>query len=1486
MNDNKKKEFSAYVLGIFFISFISCMVIISLNPLYSTPNRNAYEGKANFPNLFLTDSLWFWEETECNDSNIVHICYNLSGVTANVSIQMSADGGESWTVPMLTLRNEEGDMGEGVEPGIHCFDWLMSEDLPDTEGYNWMVKLNTFVLLDTFIFVDSTDISSYIFYGFGLGFGDGFYWVYDYETGYVHQTPILNHLSRDSIISSYYIGARHNCDISYCDSFIYYGRSGRECDSIYRYNLRSDSPELVFYAPDASWNLQGIHCSGSDVFVSADIPAEVTQMVFKVDMSSLPSTRVDTIISNPWRACTAIEGGAFAFGYLWGCNNFGNIIQIDIEDYEIVGCYPVPNDGTGAEGLCWDGEYLCYHNYRTNYIYMIMILDTLSLSYSNLVPLDSRHPSLNIECPYDILYSGHNTTIVWEIDDLFWVGQPSRLFFSYCGMHEEHEVYGTEYDWVVPAVECPSCTLIVAARDSFCNWGYDTCIFQILPAATGDSIWFWEETDCNDSNIVHICYNLAGDTANANIQMSSDGGVSWSVPLFTLRNEEGDIGEGVLPGEHCYEWIMSEDLPDREDCSFQVSLCHSEITTLRYSTYSDFMAGDTAQVKILSPDPDGEDDGALWLPPGGDTIKAVQVYPDGHCTYCMSSGIYSYISEGSPPMNIKIYLIPRTTFNAQAFTATSILQVRYIDPGGVIHSVEEKSFAFFNIAIMGAANRFGARDNDLTANSADALRAFCRLGKGLLNTHDTMGHGSYVNHPYFCSLSDITGLSCEYATAWPNYTTAYRVPGVDPDLPILNVPFEIPNSFTTLQCHWYGQTLVAGDFLYSGASSGDWYKLYWHSYHNPEYDCYSNFFSYGNTEDVPEEWESKAMINSIYFSTHGGTETGIYTSEPYFSTEVCSLLSFDYSITLPESSSITIEIALDTTISATSTWTEWCDISDTAALPFGGIYGLKYRVLMELSPTGESPILHWISFTFLMDTSVYSTIECLDSRHPSVTIECPDDTVYPGDTIEFSWHVDDMFWINHPCSVFFNYCGIEETYLTTDTLISWEIPDVSCDEVYFNVTLRDSFCNWGENFCDFYIALGGTLYLSLPDTAAYPGDTLILPVWYKSTQERYVSDFESIISYNPVIVKPLSLISEGAVMDSWTHVALDTAVIGQITISGSGTLSLLDTVLCYIEAVVPVSAPEGGFTELLIDSVDLHEDSIPVYTEDGFLIVLLSPAEWQFDLTFDGDDYGINTTITMGLSFHGSEMYDAGLDIIFLPVPNQTVVWFVLNDPSAPHISELLRDIRGVWDIPVCWLINTSKGPGDMYWDPESLPPGNFMLNSLLDMRTNDHYRYSNLEIIEICYTRPRPVDFTFHLYEGWNMVSFPVLPVFDDIRAVFPSTFVNAYWYDPESRTYIETSMPERGKGYWVFSRYEDTVRIAGFPINEYRLNVFAGWNMVGSIMGEISFSEIMFDPLESFISPQYTYSPVGYIPVSEIIPTKGYWCLSTGNSIIFVAP
>ncbi len=521
------------------------------------------------------DSVWFFEEDTCDNRNIVQICYILSSDCPDseftVSVQMSGDSGLTWTVPLDSLWDEEGDIGEGVLPDTHCFFWEMGYDLPDTEGYDWMVEAAVVSFLDTFLVIDSVDISSRYQFGHGLAYGDGYYWIYDNELGWIYKTYSISY----SAIDSFFIGLEHNCDIDYYGGYLYYAKSGSVPTTIYRMNIITRFEESIATLPSINMGIQGLQVIGDALIVGY---YAWNMEILSYDLTSpFPISTYTTLITEPHSDCHTIEGLAYAYGFLWGCNNNRRIAQIDLSIPDYVGCYPVPGIGYGAEGLCWDGQYLWYHNFSTENIYQILISDTLVRTDTAFAPLDSRPPSVIISCP-TIVSAGEAYTFEWSVEDLFWINQPCSLHIFGCGIDEHYVAMDTFFAWT-PPTGCESCTLVVAARDSFCNWDYDTCFFEIEEAACTvsiDSVWFFEETDCDDRNIVEICYILSTDCPDSgftvSVRMSGDGGETWDVPLDSLWDAEGDIGDGVLPDTHCFFWELGYDLPDSEGYDWMVEV--------------------------------------------------------------------------------------------------------------------------------------------------------------------------------------------------------------------------------------------------------------------------------------------------------------------------------------------------------------------------------------------------------------------------------------------------------------------------------------------------------------------------------------------------------------------------------------------------------------------------------------------------------------------------------------------------------------------------------------------------------------------------------------------------------------------------------------------------------------------------------------------------------------------------------------------------
>ena len=427
------------------------------------------------------DAVWFTQEIDCDGRDLVNICYYLSGGPAHVSAIMSADSGATWTVPMDSLIGAAGNIGLDVSSGSHCFDWVMSYDLPDTDGANWMIQVVVVSFLDTFAVIDSVNISSRPNYGWGLAFGDGKYWIYDYSSQYVYRADCVDPAvcTPTSIMN---IG-ENNCDIDHDGDYIYYGKSGGNCDEIHRRHITTGADQKIadmdWFIPGAS--IQGVHVINDTLYAACyDNRFWVNKMfTLMFDLSrSFPITSWDTLLVGNLDDCHTYEGMTFACDYLWGSNNNGRMVRMDVDIPAYTGCYPIPNTGVGAEGLCWDGLYIWYQNRETDHIYQIMIYDSASSKGFAMGPLDSRTPSVSMGCPAE-LSVGESYTFHWSYYDNFFAGDPFEVIVHCGAVAETIWTFDTLFEYTV----LPGCEILniqIAVRDSFCNIGYAGCNVPIV----------------------------------------------------------------------------------------------------------------------------------------------------------------------------------------------------------------------------------------------------------------------------------------------------------------------------------------------------------------------------------------------------------------------------------------------------------------------------------------------------------------------------------------------------------------------------------------------------------------------------------------------------------------------------------------------------------------------------------------------------------------------------------------------------------------------------------------------------------------------------------------------------------------------------------------------------------------------------------------------------------------------------------------------
>jgi hypothetical protein len=168
--------------------------------------------------------------------------------------------------------------------------------------------------------------------------------------------------------------------------------------------------------------------------------------------------------------------------------------------------------------------------------------------------------------------------------------------------------------------------------------------------------------------------------------------------------------------------------------------------------------------------------------------------------------------------------------------------------------------------------------------------------------------------------------------------------------------------------------------------------------------------------------------------------------------------------------------------------------------------------------------------------------------------------------------------------------------------------------------------------------------------------------------------------------------------------------------------------------------------------------------------------------------------------------------------------------------------------------------------------------------------------------------DFVLDLDEGWNLISFPLIPTDTNVENVFDSVKENlnkiwVYKYDENTgknvwyyKTYNEDWEGseefvdvEPGFGYFVeMSNYDsvsfDGSKMSGFGIPPSQ-TVVPGWNLIGhyGMKTDVSKSNAFTDSLSSYYS---TMLDDEGNPQDSLNPTNGYWLFITETSNRLYAP
>ncbi len=132
----------------------------------------------------------------------------------------------------------------------------------------------------------------------------------------------------------------------------------------------------------------------------------------------------------------------------------------------------------------------------------------------------------------------------------------------------------------------------------------------------------------------------------------------------------------------------------------------------------------------------------------------------------------------------------------------------------------------------------------------------------------------------------------------------------------------------------------------------------------------------------------------------------------------------------------------------------------------------------------------------------------------------------------------------------------------------------------------------------------------------------------------------------------------------------------------------------------------------------------------------------------------------------------------------------------------------------------------------------------------------------------------------GWNMISVP-LEVADFQRtALFPTALSNAFMFTTQ---YVHQETLKSGVGYWIKFRGAELFPMAGIPRPVDTVDVFQGWNLIGTPTGPLAPASVVSVPGGMVVSNFFAFES-SYTAADSLRPGKAYWVKVSGDGVLIL--
>ncbi|RCK76467.1 MAG: Cell surface protein [Ignavibacteriae bacterium] len=128
-----------------------------------------------------------------------------------------------------------------------------------------------------------------------------------------------------------------------------------------------------------------------------------------------------------------------------------------------------------------------------------------------------------------------------------------------------------------------------------------------------------------------------------------------------------------------------------------------------------------------------------------------------------------------------------------------------------------------------------------------------------------------------------------------------------------------------------------------------------------------------------------------------------------------------------------------------------------------------------------------------------------------------------------------------------------------------------------------------------------------------------------------------------------------------------------------------------------------------------------------------------------------------------------------------------------------------------------------------------------------------------------------FSTKNDWNLISIPLKTFDSTVTSLFSNSLMD-YFYSYGESGYKTEYILKNGIGYWAKFSQSQIVQIPGIPLYTDTLELNAGWNMIGSVSGDIPIQSLFTEPPDLMLSNFYGYD--GFYFIADTLRSgSAYW-------------